>query len=135
MAVRKQVGKETKQVAGDLGWSREKVYKLIDGSYPNHPVEQAGNLAASTESHAVAQYIAERSGGHFIPAFDPNGANPNKIIPAIAVRCAKLLETLGKGLEDGVLDINELDKFTESFDHLAGEVVGFVNHVKEELIK
>ena len=134
-AVKRQIGKEVKQVAYDLDYSREQVYKLISDTYSSHPVKKTGDLAASTDSHAVAKYIATRSGGHVIPQFDPNGADPKHIIPAIAVRCAKLLETLGKGLEDGVLDINELDKFTESFDHLAGEVVGFVDHVKEELRK
>ena len=132
-AVRKQVGKETKQVAGDLGWSREKVYKLIDGTYPNHPVEQTGDLAAVNENHDVAKYIATRSGGHFIPAYDPQGTDPNKILPILSTKIAKVFEVLGVSLLDGVMDAQEIDEFLEAIDNLVGPAVGFAEQARKEL--
>ena len=134
-AVKKQIGKEVKQVAYDLDYSREQVYKLIADTYSSHPVKKTGDLAASTESHAVAKYIATRSGGHFIPSFDPQGTDPNKILPILSTKIAKVFEVLGVSLLDGVMDAQEIDEFLEAIDNLVGPAVGFAEQARKVLIK
>ena len=134
-AVKRQVGKETKQVAGNLDWSREKIYKLMDGSYPNHPVEQVGNLAASTPSHAVAQYIAIRSGGYFIPAFDTRCMEGSAIIPQLAVECSELLCAFGESMADGVITADEITRMKKELADLVGVVTGFLDQSEKDLGK
>jgi len=132
-AVKKQIGKEIKQMAGNLGWSREKLYKLIDGSYPNHPVDQVGKLAELTESHAIAQYIAIKSGGYFIPAFDTKLIKDSAIIPQLAVECSELLCAFGESMADGVITADEITRMKKELADLVGVVTGFLDQSEEEL--
>ena len=132
-AVKKQVGKETKQVAGNLDWSREKIYKLMDGSYPNHPVEQTGDLAASTPSHDVAKYVAARSGCRVVEPFSPKDAQDYAIIPRMAVEFGELMQTVGEAHEDGKITLEECGVIRAAMNDVGSVVEGWLQHVEKEL--
>ena len=132
-AVKRQVGKETKQVAGKLGCSTEKLYKLSDGSYPNHPVEQVGNLAASTESHAIAKYVAARSGCRVVEPFSPKDAQDYAIIPLMAVEFGELMQTVGEAHEDGKITLEECGVIRAAMNDVGSVVEGWLQHVEKDL--
>lgn len=132
-AVTKQVGKEVKIVTDKLGWSESKMYKWRDGTYPNHPVEQVGNLAAVNENHDVAKYIADRSGGYYIPAFDTKCMGDSAIIPQLAVECSELLSAFGESMADGIITADEITRMKKELADLVGVVTGFLDQSEKEL--
>ena len=130
-AVKKQIGKEVKQVAYDLDYSREQVYKLISDTYSSHPVKKTGDLAASTDSHAVAQYIAARSGCRIVEPFDPIDAQDYAIIPRMAVEFGELAVTLGEVHKDGIITPSERDQLRAAMNKLGGVMEGWLQHLEE----
>jgi len=83
----------------------------------------------------VAQYIAIRSGGYFIPAFDVKSMGDSAIIPQLAVECSELLSAFGESMADGVITADEITRMKKELADLVGVVTGFLDQADGELIK
>ena len=130
-AVKKQIGKEVKQVAYDLDYSREQVYKLISDTYSSHPVKKTGDLAASTDSHAIAKYVAARSGCRVVEPFSPKDAQNYAIIPLMAVEFGELMQTVGEAHEDGKITLEECGVIRAAMNDVGSVVEGWLQHVEK----
>ena len=131
---KEQIGPNIKIVADEVDVSVSLLYKMIDGSHQGDWLSKIEQVIGATDSHAIAKYIALKSGGYFIPAFDAKGMSDSAIIPQLAVECSELLCAFGESMADGVITADEITRMKKELADLVGVVTGLLDQSEKDLV-
>ena len=128
---KEQIGQNIKIVADEVGVSESLFYKMIDGSHKGCWLSKIEQVIEATDSHAIAKYIAVKSGGRFVPPFDPKCAQVYAIIPELCTGFGEFMQTMGQAFEDDKITLEEAHEIRTVFNNLGGVIEGFLQHVEE----
>jgi hypothetical protein len=129
---KEQIGPNIKIVADEVDVSVSLLYKMIDGSHQGDWLSKIEQVIEATDSHAIAKYVAVKSGGRFVPPFDPKDAAVYAIIPKLCTGFAEFMQTMCQAFEDDKITLDEAHEIRTVFNDLGGVIEGFLQHVEGE---
>ena len=134
--VLREVFKKTsaKQIASDLQLSLSLIYKWAEppsddsGSGANNPLDRVGQLIKATKDPAIAQWVAEQTGGFFIrnPATLHHTAQLIPLTNDIVQEFADMLATIASSAADSKITTEEAKRIRARWEELKSVTETFV---------
>ncbi|NBR42453.1 MAG: hypothetical protein EBU04_06205 [Verrucomicrobia bacterium] len=124
------------EVAKELGISASMLYKWREptsqGSGHPNPLERTARLIEVTGDHRIANWIAQRAGGHF--SLDETGAalpELSKAANALVKEFGLLIAKVVDAIEDRQITPEETQELRDKWDGLRKRAETFVRHCEK----
>lgn len=116
-------GKNIKQVAGDMGVSKELLYKWKSAEARN-PLGHIEELFKATGEHRIIEYMCTLFDGYFVS--NTHELEEHENVNRIYSEIADVLKVMSESYEDEVFTLGELLKIQREFNELQAVMHGFL---------